>query len=185
MPLIKRETAEVVIVRKRASSNALNTLKSEAGIDTFLPRDTPSAPVRMKLEDSASQRAPLKFADREQANITPVMKPDPGREDHVEDIRSQLTDIQSTIFRLTNELRKAQDKRKKTKADLTRIARLAREISELNASKARLNATIPTNITKPAPSMPQPVASGSNVQLPPAFQNPQFPNPNKIGRAHV
>ena len=77
--------------------------------------------------------------------------------------RSKLGDVQSSLLRVKRELLKAEEKRQKTKADFTRIARLTEERDVLQTRKNNLTASIP------ARQQPQPT---SIVQLPPPFYNP-------------
>ncbi|KAI0938712.1 hypothetical protein AcV5_000330 [Taiwanofungus camphoratus] len=98
------------------------------------------------------------------------------------DTRAKLADVQTRITRLQVVLAKVRRKAQKTRADITRIVKYERELKELRASKHKLNAAIPSAVhahSADAAKMEmkhlvadyasmQPIASGSNVRLPPA-----------------
>lgn len=190
---MKTEPVEPTLPRKRPFGGAPLRLKKEDSFDVDLGNSTPTA-KRVKSEVFDSPKTPLGIANREPSFSNPS-NPTPASntvksamdDDELAETRLRIGDIQLQIARHQASLAKARRKLNKSKADITRIVKLEREIAQLNEQKDKANASIPSaantlNQAAACSTHSQSVPSGSNVQLPPAFQNPAFAqNPVVVG----
>ncbi|PCH44932.1 hypothetical protein WOLCODRAFT_145249 [Wolfiporia cocos MD-104 SS10] len=144
----------------------------------------PSPPKRAKVE---SPTKPLSVVNRDSGGMQqPALMP----EQDTELTRVLLESVYTQINHVQCLLAGIQRKHRKTKADLTRIAKYEKELMDLRLRKEQFNAAIPSASPAPpharqAPSVvspvfvkqevrpifvnQMPVATGSNVQLPPAY----------------
>ena len=180
-PSVKAEPVEPAIPRKRPS-DAPARIKKEDSFEVLTSGlSTPNA-KRVKSEHSMdSLKTPLGVVNRTPSfdDVKPTVPRPAMNQDKVEETRSRMAEVQRQIAHLQAALDKAQRKRVKMRADLTRIARLERELKELHARKDAYSASLPSVVSTISrmPSLNQhapSAASGSNVQLPPAFHNPAF-----------
>lgn len=170
-----------MIPRKRASAipNPIKKEDPSEEVYSALP------PKRIKSDVHGSPKTPLGLVNREPFLNTPSSSKRVMLEDDLAETRLRLSDVQLQISRTQAALAKAQYKPNKTKADETRITRLESDLWRLMTQKQEYSASIPTMTSDanrggafmyepPQNVQSQNVASGSNVQLPPAFHNPAF-----------
>lgn len=188
---IKPEPVESDIPRKRLSDIAFEPGNGNEGNRSLLQ----SAPKKLKAE--LIPKEPFAIVDKNtnsSANaVAPLLV---GVA--VEETRLKIADLQSQISSLQTALDRITYKRRKSKTDLTRMSRYSSDMLRLRREKDDLTASLPrTNMSptkrsfsrpqmnsnvKPEPSkdyfLPPasynpvaqtPIASGSNVRLPPSF----------------
>lgn len=176
---IKAEPVEAVVPRKRTSEipNRIKKEDSYEGISTSF--STPLA-KRVKSDAYESPKIPLGLVNRDPSSI-PSSSKAAMLDDELAETRLKLGDIQLQISRTQVALTKAQHKPNKTKADETRITKLQSDLWKMMQRKEEYNASIPTVASGAYRAgasthgvYGQSIPSGSNVQRPPAFQNPAF-----------
>ncbi|KAK7046715.1 putative ATP-dependent helicase C23E6.02 [Favolaschia claudopus] len=148
------------------------------------PEPAESTIPRKRLSDAASEGAikkqklpnhpkiPLASVNINQ-NATPI-KPNPPAETpiDVDEIRAKISSTQMQISHFENLSDRIQRKKRKTKADVTRMARHAAELHRLRKTKADLDASLPRAPASPLKRTTSKLVLGGSTPAPPAFYNP-------------
>ncbi len=169
-PIVKTEPVIDVITMKRSSDVTSPNAKREY-VEPSIPAREESLPVAKKVKLEAP-KIPFGVNNRDNAPHEP--KPS-GVQDSAEDTRTRLKGIQIQISHLQVILSNAERKMNKSRADITRIVRLRKEMHDLKGQKDMYNAALPFvngPLSRGASLSGHPrsgVASTSAVQLPPTF----------------
>lgn len=179
-PGIKSEPTDRLVPQKRLSDVAF-----PAGDAIRSNPLTRTPPKRTKIE---APKTPLSQVDRNSFTYKHTAAPGPS----IERTRELIREFQDSISASQALLDRLRRKPKHSKSDVSRINRLSRQIQEFRKKKETLNATIPSvsplkrtgSDVKPfaTPSEQHSTASGSNIQLPPAFNNPFLDQKSIVGR---
>lgn len=174
-----------MIPRKRAFDIPIR-LKKEESIDPVGASISTPPAKRVKSEAYVTPKTPLRPVNREPSlGDSTSSRADMFDERFVE-MRLILSDVDQEMKRVQAALSEVEDKPYKTQDDVTRIVNLESELWRLIELKEDCSATIHSvpgatrfgtseYTSAPAYNMQhQSVPSGSNVHLPPAFQDPDF-----------
>lgn len=185
---IKPEPVESDFPRKRLSDIAFRSRNGKEGNHSL-----PHSPSK-KLKAEPTHKEPFALVDRNTGSSENIALSAPPSGVAVEETRLKIADLQVQISSLQAALHRLSCKRTKSKADTTRIARYSSDMQRLRREKDDLSSSIPTSnispikrtlsrhqLTKSEPStdylLPPPsyspltqtpIASGSNVRLPPS-----------------
>ncbi|KAJ7484700.1 SNF2 superfamily protein [Mycena latifolia] len=163
---VKDEPVESTIPRKRISDVAFG-IKGEE--DATI----------MKKPKQELEKVPLAQVNRNTmvAKTEPRPAPIPARAVDVADIRAKIDSTQSQISHIQNLHDRIQRKRKKTKADATRLSHFATELVRLRKEKAEYDASLPRATSPIKRTLSKVLAKTESlpkfpVGPPPAFYNP-------------
>jgi hypothetical protein len=177
------------IPRKRLPDIAFGSGNGNEGNHSFH-----NSPKKLKAEPT--HKEPFALVDRNTASSEHTALPALPPYVAVEETRLRIANLQSNISSVQTALDRISYKRRKSKADLTRMARYTSEQQRLRREKDDLSASLPTTnmspvkrtLSKPqlahnlksepstdslflpsshSPAMQMPTASGSNVRLSP------------------
>lgn len=167
-PLSGRRVSSLVRVRPEVVDQSDTTLE-------------PTVPLakRLKIEATPS-KDPLAQVDRNAGWSKAIVAPTPNTQS-VEDIRAKITDVQSKLSYYQDLLRRVANKRKRTKADSTRMRQYQDEVERLRRLKDTYTASIP-NISpvkrNQSSSMfsvfPNSKPATTTPDVPHSFYNPAF-----------
>jgi hypothetical protein len=176
-PGVKFEPMDSAVPQKRLSDVAF-----PMG-DTTRPRPFPASPSPKKTKLEAP-KTPLTQVDRN--SFTSQQTPGLA----IEQARERIRNTQDAISAYQVKLDRLRRKTRPSKADVSSIDQLTKTIRRLRREKDKLNATIPSmsplkrvaSDNKPLIYNPTASASGSNLQLPPAFNRPFVNQPQVVGQ---
>jgi hypothetical protein len=135
---IKPEPLESDIPRKRLSDIAFGSGNGNEGNYSL------SHPSLKKLKAEPTHKEPFALLDRNTGSSGGVAPPALPAGIAVEETRLKIADLQGRISHLQTALDRISYKRRKSKADLTRMARYASDMQRLRREKDDLSSSLPT-----------------------------------------
>ncbi|KAK0446072.1 SNF2 family N-terminal domain-containing protein [Desarmillaria tabescens] len=181
---VKPEPVEAVVPLKRLYEPSLLDTPRKA----LVPSGAAPSLKKVKREDSLIK--PLGVVNRDRDGDIAMGSP---RTTSVEDLRRELTEIQMKISDLERLHENLNRKKRKTKADLTKMFRFMSELDDLRKKRDECNASIPNmsplkrTLSKPLFPKPEPISlkvPKPENNLPSTFSNPFYndrPNPLASG----